>query len=60
MPPSPHGVCERGCSAVKPASLVPLFVAADGAPRRVEFRLELARYAGDEGRSLQQIVFGGG
>ena len=33
---------------------------ADGAPRRVEFRLELARYGEDENRSLRQIVFGGG
>ena len=30
----------------------------DGAPRRVEFRLELARYGEDENRSLRQIVFG--
>lgn len=33
---------------------------ADGAPRRVEFRLQLARYGEDQNRSLQQIVFGGG
>ena len=31
---------------------------ADGAARRIEFRLELARYGEDENRSLQQIVFG--
>ncbi|MCY4584885.1 MAG: phage tail protein [Bryobacterales bacterium] len=32
---------------------------ADGAPRRVEFRLQLARYGEGQNRSLQQIVFGG-
>ena len=32
---------------------------ADGAPRRIEFTLTLARYGDDENRSLQQIVFGG-
>ena len=31
---------------------------ADGAPRRVEFRLELARYGEDRNQSLQQQVFG--
>ena len=31
---------------------------ADGAPRRIEFRLDLARYGEDENRSLPQIVFG--
>ena len=33
---------------------------ADGAPRRIEFRLQLARYGEEQNRSLRQIVFGGG
>ena len=33
---------------------------ADGAPRQVEFRLQLARYGEDRNQTLQQIVFGGG
>ena len=33
---------------------------ADGAPRRIEFRLDLASYGEDGNQSLQQIVFGGG
>ncbi|MDE0434057.1 MAG: phage tail protein [Bryobacterales bacterium] len=33
---------------------------ADGAPRRIEFRLQLARYGEDRNRSLAQTVFGGG
>ena len=33
---------------------------ADGAPRRIEFRLDLARYGEDRNQTLQQIVFGGG
>ena len=32
---------------------------ADGAPRRIEFRLQLARYGEEQNRSLRQIVFGG-
>ena len=32
---------------------------ADGAPRRIEFRLALARYGEEQNRSLRQIVFGG-
>ena len=31
---------------------------ADGVPRQIEFRLELARYAEDQEQSLQQVVFG--
>ena len=33
---------------------------ADSAPRRIEFRLQLARYGEDQNQTLQQIVFGGG
>ena len=33
---------------------------ADGRPRRVEFRLQLALYGEDENQRAQQILFGGG
>ena len=32
---------------------------ADGSPRQIEFRLELARYAEDQEQSLQQVIYGG-
>ena len=31
----------------------------DGAPRKIEFQLQLARYGEDQEQSLQQAVFGG-